>query len=46
MDYNKNFTIKYISTKEHMSIFEVKFIVVQIKGQSSKDLSIKYFLDN
>jgi hypothetical protein len=36
--YN-NLTTTYLLTKEHMSMFVVKFIVIQLKGQS-RELSI------
>jgi hypothetical protein len=37
--YNKNFTTTYLLAKEHMSMFVVKSIVIQMKGQR-RDSSI------
>jgi hypothetical protein len=38
-EYNKYFTTTYLLTKEHMSMFVVKLIVIQMKGVS-RDLLI------
>ena len=42
--YSRDFTTKWLLTTEHMAIFAVKFIVVQINGHFDGSINLLYIL--